>query len=155
MTHCDTTHTRFMQQALQQARHAYTAHEVPVGAVIVQHDVIIAKGYNRMESSADATAHAEIIAIGAAGNALQDWRLDHCTLYVTLEPCCMCLGAICTARIPRVVYAATDPRRGAVDSSFFRQEIQHVYRYFPDILGGVCAQQSSTLLQTFFKDRVR
>jgi tRNA(adenine34) deaminase len=144
-----------MRSALGQAHTAAAAGEVPVGAVIVKEGRIIAKGYNRMEQAKDPTAHAEIIAIGSAAWALGDWRLNQCSIYVTLEPCCMCLGAICSARIQQIVYAAADPRRGAVDSLFFAQEITRAYHYFPDVVSGICTQESARLLQDFFTTRAR
>ncbi len=151
----DSSFTPHMRSALGQAHTAAAAGEVPVGAVIVKDGRIIAKGYNRMEQAKDPTAHAEIIAIGAAAWALGDWRLNECSIYVTLEPCCMCLGAICSARIQQIVYAAADPRRGAVDSLFFAQEIARAYHYFPDVVSDVCAEESSRLLQEFFSSRTR
>src|SRR5262249_8675134 len=101
-----------MQAALREARAAAEADEVPVGCVIVHDSVIVGRGRNQAEGLADATAHAEILAIGAASNALESWRLTECTLYATLEPCAMCAGAIVLARVPRLVYAAADPKAG-------------------------------------------
>ena len=107
-----------MQLALDEARRAAAADEVPVGAVIVHEDRVIATACNERETLRDPTAHAEMIAITQAATALGSWRLDGCTLYVTLEPCPMCAGAIVQARIPRVVYGAADPKAGAVRSLF-------------------------------------
>ena len=108
-----TEHERWMEFALREAELAYKRKEVPVGAVIVRDNRIIGKGYNQIESLNDPTAHAEIIAITAAAANLESRRLEDCTLYVTLEPCTMCAGAIVLARIPRLVYGASDPKAGA------------------------------------------
>ena len=102
----------FMQLALREAEKAFDQKEIPIGCVIVKDDVVIGKGYNQVESMKDATAHAEIIAIGTAANKLQNWRLDGCTLYVTLEPCPMCAGAILNSRVSRIVYGSPDTRFG-------------------------------------------
>ena len=106
-------HDRWMRCALEQARQAYDAEEVPIGAVVVQGERIIGEGHNQREMLNDPTAHAEMIAITQAAEELGSWRLLDCTLYVTLEPCPMCAGAIVQARIPRVVYGTTDPKAGA------------------------------------------
>ena len=108
----------FMRLALQQAQQAQVEDEVPVGAIILNQDRIIAAAYNQREQLHDPTAHAEMIAITQAAEAIGDWRLEHCTMYVTLEPCPMCAGAIIQSRIPRIVYGATDPKAGAVTSLY-------------------------------------
>ncbi|MFP4163029.1 MAG: nucleoside deaminase [Chitinispirillaceae bacterium] len=141
----------FMTKAFQEALKALDEGEVPVGAVVEKNGTIVGRGYNRVESLKDATAHAEIIAITAAANRLSDWRLSGCTLYVTLEPCLMCLGALMQSRVDSIVYAAKDPRAGAVDSFFYRQEIERSYGYFPQVSGGVMEQESRGLLSTFFQ----
>ncbi len=105
-------HERFMGQALKEAQLAADKGEVPVGAVIVRNGQIIGRGHNQTESLKDPTAHAEILAIGAAGGQGESWRLDETTLYVTLEPCTMCSGAILLARVGHIVFGATDPRAG-------------------------------------------
>ena len=107
-----------MLRALAQASRAEKEGEVPVGAIITQGEQIIAAAYNQREQLKDPTAHAEMIAITQAANAVDSWRLTQCTLYVTLEPCPMCAGAILQARIPRIVYGAFDPKAGAVDSLY-------------------------------------
>src|SRR5947199_8794611 len=107
------THDHYMRQALAVAEQAFTENEVPVGAVIVHGERVIAAAHNQREALHDPTAHAEMIAITQAANHLGDWRLEGCTLFVTLEPCIMCCGAILQARIPTVVYGATDPKAGA------------------------------------------
>ena len=103
---------KWMEMALQSAMDAYELGEVPIGCVIVKDGHVLGKGYNQVESLKDATAHAEILAIGAAASKLENWRLDGCTLYVTLEPCPMCAGAILNSRISRVVYGSKDSRFG-------------------------------------------
>jgi tRNA(adenine34) deaminase len=111
-------HERYMKLALEEAEAAFGEEEAPVGAVIVHQGRVIGRAHNQREQLHDPTAHAEMIAITQAAEALQSWRLDDCTLYVTLEPCPMCAGAILQARIPVVVYGATDPKAGAVHTLF-------------------------------------
>ena len=103
---------RFMRMALREAMKAFDEKEIPIGCVIVKDGVVIGKGYNQVETMKDATAHAEIIAIGTAASKLDNWRLDGCTLYVTLEPCPMCAGALCHSHIGKIVWAADDPKNG-------------------------------------------
>jgi tRNA(adenine34) deaminase len=141
----------FMNAAYQEALKAFDEGEVPVGAVIEHEGRIIGRGYNRIEKCSDASAHAEILAIGAASSHLQSWRLSGCTVYVTLEPCLMCLGALLQARIDSIVYGAADPRLGAVDTFFYRQEIERAYGYFPSITSGILRDQCANLLGSFFK----
>ena len=143
-------HHIFMNAAYQEALKAFDDGDVPVGAVITHEDRIIGRGYNRMEKCVDASAHAEILAIGAASTALASWRLEGCTLYVTLEPCLMCLGAILQSRIETIVYATADARLGAVDTHFHRQEIERAYRYFPKVINGVMKDECASLLTSFF-----
>ena len=143
-------HLRFMEFAYQEALKALDDGEVPVGAVIVRDKQIIGRGYNRIEKLNDATAHAEIIAISAASNSTESWRLNGCTLYVTLEPCLMCLGAIMQSRIETIVYGTADPRAGAVDTHPYRTSIENSYNWFPQAISGVMADDSSRLLKTFF-----
>jgi tRNA(adenine34) deaminase len=144
-------HDYFMRAAIQEALRSFDDGEVPIGAVIQKNGVIIGKGYNRMESIPDATAHAEIIAISAASSYLSTWRLNDCTIYVTLEPCMMCMGALLHARISRIVYGAADPRAGAIDSHFYKQEIIRSYGYFPEIISGVQSDECGSLISSFFK----
>jgi tRNA(adenine34) deaminase len=141
-----------MNVAYQEALKALDDGEVPIGAVIEKEGRIIGRGYNRMEKLSDATAHAEILAIGAASTSLSSWRLNGCTLYVTLEPCIMCLGAILQARIDAIVYSAPDPRAGALDSFYFRQELERVYHYFPHVASGIIKEECGSLLTLFFKN---
>lgn len=141
-----------MEKALELARQAEQAGEVPVGAVIVQGGKLIAEGWNRPVCSHDPTAHAEIVALRQAGEYLRNYRLTDATLYVTLEPCAMCAGAIIHARIKRVVFGATDPKTGAAGS------VMNIFNdaglnHRPDLQGGVRADQCGELLQGFFRQR--
>jgi tRNA(adenine34) deaminase len=140
----------FMQAAHQEALRALDEGEVPVGAVIEKGGAIIGRGYNRIEKLCDATAHAEIIAITAAASSLSTWRLDGCTLYVTLEPCIMCLGALLQSRVASIVYGATDLRLGAVDTRSYRNELEKAYGFYPATTSGLMAEESSQLLRSFF-----
>jgi tRNA(adenine34) deaminase len=142
----------FMTRAIELAREAERAGEVPVGAVIVKDGIVIAEGWNRPISTHDPSAHAEMIAMRAAAQALQNYRLLDTTLYVTLEPCAMCAGAMVHARVKRLVYAATDPRAGAAGSVF--NIVQHsALNHRLEIVSGVFADECSTLLRDFFISR--
>ena len=140
----------FMDQALMLAREALADGEVPVGCVITRGDEIVGRGRNRREKDKSALAHAEIEAINEACRALGGWRLWECTLYVTLEPCAMCAGAILNARIPRVVYGASDKKYGAVSSvcSLFSMDFNH----HPTVESGVREAACAELLQEFFRN---
>ena len=142
-------HEQYMRMALELAREASSEGEVPVGCVIADADgKVIGRGHNRREENADATAHAEIEAIREAGEALGSWRLDGCTLYVTLEPCPMCAGAIINARVPMLVFGAADAVSGSCGSVidlFFER-----YGHQPKVLGGVLGEESAALLRAFF-----
>jgi tRNA(adenine34) deaminase len=141
----------FMGKALAEARKAGDRGEVPVGAVIVREGRIISRGSNRPISANDPTAHAEIIALRKAAGRTKNYRLNGCTLYVTLEPCAMCLGAVVQARIERFVFGASDPKSGAVTSvmRFPFRKLNHR----PAILGGILAEDGARLLSEFFKRR--
>ena len=141
-----------MKMALEQAREAALAGEVPVGAVVTRGGEIIASGRNRMRGSLDPTAHAEIDTIRAAASALQTSRLDGCDLWVTLEPCAMCAGAIGLARIERLYFAAPDPKGGAVlhGPRIFGQPTCH---HAPEIYSGIGEEQAAVLLRDFFAER--
>ena len=141
----------FMQAARQESLKALDEGEVPVGAVIEKNGSVIGRGYNRIEKLSDATAHAEIIALTAAAASLSTWRLDGCTLYVTLEPCIMCLGALLQSRLGAIVYGAKDPRLGAIDTRSYRSGLEQAYGYFPQVTSGLMAEESSQLLSSFFK----
>ena len=145
---------RYMQQALALAEEAAAADEAPVGAVIVCGERVIAAARNEREALRDPTAHAEMIAITQAAAALASWRLEDCTLYVTLEPCPMCAGAIVQARIPRLVYGAVDPKAGAV-RSLFRLVDDPRLNHRVEIVEGVLADRCGEILTEFFQRRRR
>jgi tRNA(adenine34) deaminase len=142
----------FMQLALDQARLAWAAGEVPVGAVVVKDGEVIATGYNQPIGRHDPSAHAEILALRAAAEKLGNYRLPGCELYVTLEPCIMCSVAMMHARLARVVYAAVDPKTGAAGSVvnlFEHDKLNH----HTEVAGGLMAEEASSLLKAFFAER--
>ena len=141
-----------MDAALREARAAGEAGEVPVGAVVVRDGAIVAAGGNRTRRDRDPTAHAEIVAIRAACRALDDDRLAGCDLYVTLEPCAMCAGAISFARLRRLYFGAPDPKGGAVEQGprFFAQPTCH---HAPEVYGGLAEAEAGALLRAFFAER--
>jgi tRNA(adenine34) deaminase len=141
-----------MGEALREARSAFDRGEVPVGAVIVREGRILGRGHNRVERLHDATAHAEIIAIGAAARTVGDWRLEGATLYSTLEPCLMCAGAIDAARLGRLVYAAADPRKGAFGSALDVRDGDRFCRFLA-VDYGTMAAEASALMREFFARR--
>ncbi|MEA3302448.1 MAG: tRNA adenosine(34) deaminase TadA [Pseudomonadota bacterium] len=143
----------WMQQAFLLAAKAESLGEVPVGAVVVIEDEVIAQGYNNPITTHDPTSHAEIEAIRAAGESLNNYRLCGTTLYVTLEPCVMCAGAIIHARIDRLVYGAADPKAGAAGSVFDLLPPDHRFNHKMEVVPGVMAQQCSAQLSNFFKRR--
>ncbi len=140
----------FMSRAIELARKAGQKGEIPVGAVIVKNGEVIAEGVNRREEKHDAISHAEIEAISAACKRLGDWRLDGCELYVTLEPCPMCTGAIINARISTVVFGAYDLRAGCMDSVI--NLCDYPFDSRPEIYGGICEDECVALLTAFFED---
>ena len=141
-------HEDYMREALSLAREAAQEGEVPVGCVIVKDGEIIGRGRNRREELQRTSSHAEMEAIAQANEALKSWRLDGCALYVTLEPCPMCAGAIVNARIPRVYYGARDEAMGACGGvlNLFMEAFPHR----PQLVGGICGQESRALLSAFF-----
>jgi len=143
-----------MQAALREARASAAADEVPVGCVIVHDGLVIGRGHNQVEGLHDATAHAEILAIGAASTALQSWRLNECTLYVTLEPCAMCAGAMILARVGRLVYGTRDPKAGACGSVL---DVIHEDRlnHRVEVDEGVLAEECGRILRDFFARKRR
>jgi tRNA(adenine34) deaminase len=147
-------HDHYMRRALAEAEQALAELEVPIGAVIVQADRVIAAAHNQREMLHDPTAHAEMIAITQAASNLGDWRLEGCTLYVTLEPCIMCCGAILQARVPVVVYGATDPKAGAVHTLFHLlsdERLNHRCQIVPGVLAPECGE----ILTRFFQAQRR
>ena len=146
------TSATFMELALLEARAAQAAGEVPIGCVVVHDGEIVAAAGNRTIRDHDPTAHAELLAIRAAAQALGNERLDGCDLYVTLEPCAMCAGAVSFARIRRLYYGAADPKGGAVDSGvrFFASPTCH---HAPEVYGGISEQEAAEMLREFFKVR--
>lgn len=139
----------FMREALKQALKAYQNDEIPVGAVIVYQDKIIARAYNKREKKQDATAHAELLAIQKACVALNSWRLEDCSLYVTLEPCAMCAGAIIQARIKNVFYGAKNARFGVHQGPINLFEVP--FNHKVHIEGGILEQDCSKLISSFFE----
>ena len=146
MTQADIS---FMEEALALAREAAAEGEVPVGCVVTLGDRIVGRGRNRREKDRTALAHAELEAIAGACEALGGWRLWQCTLYVTLEPCPMCAGAIINARIPRVVYGAKDPKAGSVDSLVSLFDLGYNHR--PEVVSGVLEAECAEMLRDFFR----
>jgi tRNA(adenine34) deaminase len=142
-------HEQYMRLALSEAQAALEADEVPIGAVIVHHDRVIAAAHNQREALHDPTAHAEMIAITQAAEHLRDWRLEDCTLYVTLEPCPMCAGAAVQARIPRLVFGATDPKAGACVSLFSLATDKRLNHQI-ELVGGVLELDCAGILRDFF-----
>jgi len=143
-----------MEAALREARLSAERDEVPVGCVVVQDGIIVGRGRNQVEGLNDATAHAEIVAIGAASNTLGSWRLSDCTLYVTLEPCAMCAGAIILARLGGLVYGAADPKAGACGSVLDVIHEPRLNHRLP-VTSGVLADECGQVLKTFFTARRR
>jgi tRNA(adenine34) deaminase len=143
-----------MHRALELAHRAQELGEVPVGAVLVMDDEIVGEGWNQPIASHDPTAHAEVVALREAGRKVANYRLPGSTLYVTLEPCIMCVGAIIHARVARLVFGARDPKTGAAGSAFdLLQSPKHNHRV--ECEGGVCGEESARLLQAFFRARRR
>ena len=143
-------HERWMAEALVEARKAEALGEVPIGAVLVHEEQIIGRGHNLRETSNDPTTHAEMVAIREAAGHIGHWRLLETTLYVTLEPCVMCMGATILARIPRLVYACRDPRAGAVGSIYdFSQDER--FNHKVEVVEGVLGDECSALLSGFFQ----
>ncbi len=143
-------HERYMKEAIRQAKKAAALGEVPIGCVIVREEKIIGRGYNRRNTDKSTLAHAEISAIRKAGRALGDWRLEDCTLYVTLEPCQMCAGAIVQARIPETVIGCMNPKAGCAGSVYNLLE-EPAFNHRVRVLRGVLEQECSGMLKTFFK----
>lgn len=145
-------HDAWMRLALDQARAAFEVDEVPVGAIVVHQERVIAEAHNRREMLNDPTAHAEMIAITQAAESLGNWRLTDCALYVTLEPCTMCAGAIVQARVPTVIYGATDPKAGACHTLYGIPSDERL-NHRAIVLGGVLENECREILQEFFRER--
>ena len=143
---------RFMRAAIESAKIAEENGDVPIGAVIVYQDQIIARAYNQRQQLCDPTAHAEIIALTQAAAALESWRLNGCTMYVTLEPCCMCAGALVLSRMDRLVYGCDDPKAGACKSLYNIVQDERLNHRI-EVTSGVLAEQCSQQLQEFFAKR--
>lgn len=146
-----TTDEKYMREAIKQARKAAKIDEVPIGCVIVYDDKIIARGYNRRNTDKSTLAHAEIIAIRKAAKVIGDWRLEDCTMYITLEPCPMCAGAIVQARIPRVVVGAMNPKAGCAGSVINLLQMDG-FNHKAELTSGVLVDECRTMLQEFFKE---
>ena len=142
----------FMREALALAEHAATLGEVPVGAVVVQNGVVIGRGFNQPITSRDPTSHAEIVALRDAARQLANYRLVDCTLYVTLEPCAMCVGAMLHARLSRVVWGAAEPKSGAC-GSVINLAGESRLNHHTEFAGGVLAEESGEILKAFFRQR--
>ena len=142
--------SQFMDAAIAEARAAHAAGDVPIGAVIVRDGQIVAAAHNRRAIDKDPTAHAELLAIRAAATAIGDWRLSGCQLFVTLEPCCMCAGAIVLARVDRLVYGAADPKAGAV-STLYQLCGDSRLNHTVEVTAGVAADRCGQLLTEFFQ----
>lgn len=150
MSSLDDLDAHFMRRALTLARSAPLIGEVPIAALLVRDGIVIAESHNLRETRQDPTAHAEVIVIQAGARETNSWRLTDSTLYVTLEPCAMCIGAIVLARIPRLVFGATDPKAGAC-GSIMNIPPEPRLNHRVEVVGGVCAEESQALLQEFFR----
>ena len=146
-----TTDEKYMKEALKQAKKAYALKEVPVGCVIVYEDQIIARGYNRRNTDQNTTSHAEINAIRKASKKLGDWRLEGCTIYITMEPCQMCAGAIVQARVSRVVIGSMNPKAGCAGSILNLLEMEQ-FNHQVEVTRGVLQEECSQMLSGFFKE---
>ena len=141
-----------MELALKEARQAYMEDEVPIGAVIVRNGEVLARDHNRKERDQNAMHHAEVMVIQEAVRRLGSWHLEDCDLYVTLEPCLMCTGALINSRIRRIIFAARDPKGGAILSSMLLSEVKNLNHY-PEIVEGICKEEAAQLLKDYFKEK--
>jgi tRNA(adenine34) deaminase len=140
----------FMWMAMDEAQAAFAKEEVPVGAVVVHQGIVVGRGHNSVETLQDPTAHAELLAITAAAGTLKSWRLNECTLYVSLEPCTMCIGAIHLARIQRVVFGAKDPKFGACGSIIDVPAVSS-WNHTVEVQGGILDDEAGKLMRSFFR----
>ena len=148
----ETREEKYIKKALKEAKKAYLLDEVPIGCVIVKNDKIIARSYNTREKNQMVTSHCEINAIRKASKKLKDWQLIDCELYVTLEPCPMCAGAIYQSRIKKVVFGAYDVKQGALGSSFNLYDVKTL-NHHPEVVGGVLKEECGQLLTNYFKEK--
>ena len=146
-----TEYERYMKEAIKQAKKAYALDEVPIGCVIVQDNKIIARGYNRRNTDKNALAHAEISAIKKASKKTGDWRLEDCTMYVTLEPCQMCAGAIVQSRMKKVVIGAMNPKAGCAGSVINILQMKQ-FNHQAEMENGILEKECADMLSTFFKE---
>ncbi|MBR5509763.1 MAG: tRNA adenosine(34) deaminase TadA [Lachnospiraceae bacterium] len=146
-----TEDEKYMKEAIRQARKAWKLQEVPIGCVIVKEDKIIARGYNRRNTDKNTLAHAELLAIRKASKAVGDWRLEECTMYITLEPCQMCAGAIVQARIPRVVIGSRNPKAGCAGSILNLLDVPQ-FNHQVELTEGVLEEECSVMLSDFFRE---
>ena len=144
--------TYFMKEALKEAKKAFLLDEVPIGAVIVKNDKIVARGHNLRESKQDVLAHAEINAIRKLNKKFKTWRLPGYKIYITIEPCAMCAGAILWSRLDEIIYGAKDPKGGALGSSFNLFNVPNI-NHHPQIRGDVLEEECASLLKQFFKTK--
>ena len=145
-------HIKYMKLALKEAQKAYELDEVPIGAVIVMDGKVIAKAHNLREKNQSATAHAEVLAINKACKKLGTWRLNNCVLYVTLEPCTMCVGASILSRVDGIVFGAKDPKGGSL-GSLYDISLINGFNHYPWIKSSVCEDECSNILKLFFKNK--
>lgn len=146
-----TEEEKYMKEAIRQARKAWKLQEVPIGCVIVKDGKIIARGYNRRNTDKNTLAHAELLAIRKASRAVGDWRLEECTMYITLEPCQMCAGAIVQARIPRVVIGSRNPKAGCAGSILNLLQVPE-FNHQVELQEGVLEEECSAMLTDFFRE---
>lgn len=146
-----TEEEKYMKEAIRQARKAWKLQEVPIGCVIVKEGKIIARGYNRRNTDKNTLAHAELLAIRKASRAVGDWRLEECTMYITLEPCQMCAGAIVQARIPRVVIGSRNPKAGCAGSVLNLLQVPE-FNHQVELKEGVLEEECSAMLTDFFRE---
>ena len=144
---------RFMKAAIKEAQKAYTLEECPIGCVIVSDGKIIARGHNLKETKANALLHAEIVAINKASKKLKNWHLDDCEMYVTLEPCTMCAGAMVQSRIKKVYFGAFEPKSGAVCSCNNIFDVSNGHNHLVESEGGILEEECSSIMKSFFKER--
>ena len=147
-----TNEEKYMRLALRQAKKAELIDEVPIGCVIVKDDKVIASGFNHRETKRLVISHAEIEAINKANKKLGAWRLENCDIYITLEPCIMCAGAIIQGRFKRIIYGAKDYKGGAFGSSINVLDAQNI-NHHPEVIGGVLEQECSEIISTYFKNK--